>query len=157
MRVALLFVLGLAASASAQTPTLSVEVGGSGAAVTLNVDVAVAGPLSVRAGVGTLPAVGIRVAAPVGLRYAIDVGGPVSLDLGTGVLVTALSSDFLFAWVTDVEPGPRVQAFPTAEAALRVGAGAGRFVRVGAGAIYDGYDPGRRVKVVPSLGAGLAL
>ena len=147
----------VAAPAFAQTPTLSVEAGGASAAVTFNVEVTVAGPVSLRAGIGTFPGLGVRLAAPVGLRYTAGLGGPLAVEVGTGVLVTSLSSEYLFSWVTDTEPTPSVQAFPTAEAALRIGVGPSQFIRVGGGAIYDGYDPARRVKVVPSLGAGVAL
>ncbi len=159
MRCRVLFALIAAATApaSAQTPTFSIEAGGASAAVTFNVEVAVAGPVSLRAGVGTFPGLGVRLAAPVGLRYSAGLGGPLALEAGAGVLVTSLSSEYLFSWVTDVGPTPTVQTFPTAEAALRIGVGPGQFVRLGGGAIYDGYDPARRVKVVPSLGAGVAL
>ena len=116
-----------------------------------------AGPVSLRAGVGTFPGLGVRVAAPVGLRYSADLGGPVGLEVGAGALVTSLSSKYLFAWVTGTEATPTVQAFPTLEAAFRVGVGPSQFVRAGAGVIYDGYDAASRVKVVPSLGAGVAL
>ena len=151
------FVAAVTAPASAQAPTFSVEAGGASAAVTLNVEVPVAGPLSLRAGVGTFPGLGVRLAAPVGLRYSAGLGGPLRLDVGAGGLITSLSSEYLFTWVTGADPTPAVQAFPTVETALRVDVGSGRFVRVGGGAIYDGYDPARRVKVVPSLGAGVDL
>ena len=146
-----------AVPAFAQPPTLSVEAGGASAAVTLNVEVPVAGPVSLRAGVGTFPGLGVRLAAPVGLRYSADLGGPLGLEIGAGALITSLSSEYLFSWVTDVGPTPALQAFPTVETALRIGVGPRQFVRVGGGALYDGYDPARRIKIVPSLGAGVAL
>jgi hypothetical protein len=147
--------LSVAASAAAQAPSVSVEAGGSGAAATLNLEQPLGAGLSARVGAGTLPALGVRLAVPVGLRYGMGVGRA-TVEVGAGAVVTSLASEYLFTWATHTET-PAVQAFPTAEAGVRFGVGARSFVRGGLAALYDGHDPDRRLKVLPSLGAGVRL
>ncbi len=155
LRLALL-ALVLAPAAASQDVRLTLEAGGSNAGVTLGAEWTVAGPLAVRAGVGTFPAGGIRLAIPVGLRVSMD-AGPVEVEVGAGGVLTRLSSQFLYTWVTDTPDPSSTQVFPSTELMVRVPTGRGSFVRAGGAALYDRYHPYQRVVLLPSVGVGMGL